>query len=109
MIGTNVIGDVVLFATTAGAVLSVLLYSRVPWYKSPIGRHVMSYMSAIASVLVTVSIRNIIGPFPLYDYLRLGTFSLVGVVVWWRLFVLIRARRNRAYITIDNKENYHGE
>lgn len=92
---TELVGNVILYAATAGAVLSVIYYSFAPWYKSPVGLNAMSYMVSVASLLSVLAVRNIVGPFPAYEHIRLTLFGAVGFVIWWQLFVQIRVRRSK--------------
>ncbi len=102
------IGDALLYITALGATLSVLVYSRVPWWRSPIGRHAMAYMSAIAAVVDMGALRHIIGPYWLYDEVRAITYASVGFVIWWRLVVLIKARTVQAKRPESEKEDHRG-
>lgn len=90
---TVVVGNALLYFATLGVLLSVLVYSRVTWWRSTTGQHMMSYMLAEGALLVVVSVRNLFGSFPAYDELRLVTFGLVGLTIWWRLVVLYHSRR----------------
>lgn len=96
---TELVGNVILYAATAGAVLSVLYYSVAPWYKSPVGLNAMSYMVAMASMLSVLTVRNLVGPFPAYEHIRLALFGAVGVVIWWQLIVQIQLRRSKKEVT----------
>lgn len=109
MITTETVGNVLLYFTTAGALTAVVLYSRVLWWSGWAGRANMVGMVALASVTLTVSIRNLFGPFPGYDVLRLVAFGLVGVGVWFQVVVLIKLRRTAERRPEEEKERgYHG-
>lgn len=108
MSAVEFVGDVVLFSATGGAVLSVAMYAPAPWYRQATGVHVMSYMAVVAAVLLLVTVRNIIGPFPLYEFLRLLVWVFGAIVIWWRAFIIWRARRaDRAYAReVRDNERY---
>jgi hypothetical protein len=87
------IGDVLFVASAIPAVASVLVFARVPWWRTPLGRHLMSYMAVIAAVLGLGCLRLVIGQPPAFEAIRTAVFALVPVVMWWRLIVLVQAQR----------------
>jgi hypothetical protein len=90
----RITGNIVLYLTTIGAVLAVAIYSQRPWRSGIVGRQAMAGMVALASVLLVISVRNLIGPFPFYPHLRLIAFTSVGVTVWTQVLVLIYVQRH---------------
>ncbi len=105
---TLTIGDALLYVTALGASLSVLIYSRVPWWRTPIGRHAMAYMAAIAAVVDMAAVRHIFGPYWIFDQVRAATYASVGFVIWWRLVVLVKARRVASKRPEQEKECHRG-
>lgn len=89
---TEQAGNLILFITTAGAVLGWLVYLTAPWWRTAFGRHAVSYMGVVALILVLLTVRNSVGDFGAYDRVRLIAYALGGVVVWWRTIIIIRSR-----------------
>ena len=86
------IGDVLLVLSALPANLCVLVFARVDWRKSPLGRHMMAYMAVFAAVLDLGCVRLCIGFVPLFEALRVCVFALVPFVLWWRVKVLVEAQ-----------------
>lgn len=91
----RIVGNVLLHWAAIVGVASVIVHARVPWRKSPVGRHLMAYMTAIAAVLVLSCIRIDIGDGDAWWFalLRLAVFFLVPVVMTQRLWIQINAQR----------------
>lgn len=89
----NILGNWLLIAAAIPAVLSVIIYSRVKWYRSPAGIHLMSYMAAIASVLVLGILRLIIPDSDIFWLIRVCAYTVMVSVLWWRLAFLIQSYR----------------
>jgi hypothetical protein len=85
-------GNVLLVLTAIPAVLSVLAYSRVPWWRTEIGRHLMAYMAIVALLTLLGVVRIVFGP-PWFDTLRTALFALFPVVTWWRLTLIVKEQR----------------
>lgn len=105
---TVAVGNTLLYLTTLGSILGVAVYSRVPWWRTMVGRSQMLGMGALTSILTVVSIRNAFGPFPGYDILRLVTFAAVGLAVWWQFGVLVRIRRLVTDKALKEKRQFDG-
>lgn len=76
-------------------VASVIVHTRVPWRNSPMGRHLMYYMSIIALVLVLSVIRaDAGGDTWWFALLRLIVFLGVPIVMAQRLWLQIKAQRD---------------
>jgi hypothetical protein len=88
------VGNVLLILSAIPAVLSVLVYTRVDWRATHLGRHVMSYMTVIAAVLVLGAIRIFGFESWWFEWLRVIVYSGVPVVLWWRFFVVWKAQRD---------------
>lgn len=93
------IGSVLAVAATLQALEFIVAYHMKTtghWRDSAMGWHVMSFMAAIASVLLLASIRFIVvelldRSLPLwFEWLRLATFASVPVVLAWRRLLLAR-------------------
>ena len=90
------IGNGLMIWAAAVGVASVVVYSRVQWWHSQIGRHLMTYQAIIAVVLVLSSIRIFIGDSWYFALLRLAVFTGVPLVMTQRLYLLIQAQRDDA-------------
>jgi hypothetical protein len=92
-VSTTTVGNVLLILSAIPAVASVLVFSRVTWWRSPWGRHVMAYMSAVAVTLILGVCRLVFGDHPMFAALRVVAYISVVVVLWWRLIILVAAYR----------------
>src|SRR3954452_844782 len=84
----TLVGNILLILSTIPAVMSVVVYTRVDWKASHLGRHVMSYMVVIAAVLVLSVIRIFGFDSWWFEWIRVGTYAGIPVVLWWRFFVV---------------------
>ena len=90
----NLIGSVLILWATVVGVASVWLHSRVDWRATPMGRHLMAYMAALAAALVLSSIRFLLGGDTWwFQLIRLVVFVAVPVAMTQRLLIQIRAQR----------------
>lgn len=88
------IGNVLIWWAAIVATLSVAVHARVRWWESPMGRHLMAYMSVIACVLVLSVIRATFGDAWWFALLRLITFVGVPIVMSQRLWLQLKAQRD---------------
>jgi hypothetical protein len=86
------LGNILLILTAIPAVLSVLAYARVPWWRTEIGRHLFTYMAIVALLTLLGTVRIVFHP-PWFDALRTVTFALFPAVTWWRLALIVREQR----------------
>lgn len=94
------LGDVVLVLWAVPAILAPLLYldvrdvtgRRFAFRTSPMGRHLMAYMSAMAVMATLGLVRLVFDDGPVWAALRVVGFLGVVAVTWWRLLVVARAR-----------------
>jgi hypothetical protein len=91
----NILGNWLLVIAMIPAVLSVLVYSRVKWYRSQAGIHLMTYMAAIASVLLLGVLRIVIADSEVFYLIRVLAYIAVVIVLWWRLSFLIKSYREK--------------
>jgi hypothetical protein len=89
----NLAGNVLIIWATAVGVASVIVHARVPWRRTPMGRHLMYYMSIIAAVLVLSCVRIFLGDSPQFQLARLVVFVGVPLAMTQRLMMQIRAGR----------------
>lgn len=87
------LGNILFVVATIPAVLSVLVYLRVPWWRSGTGQHLMCYMAVIAAVMLLGCVRLMIGRNEFFEACRIAVFAGVPVVMWWRLILLIQEQR----------------
>jgi hypothetical protein len=77
-----------------GTGLFLFLYvSRANWRGSPLGRHMLYFMVALALVLVIRIVGSFWPGMEWLAYARVLTYALLVLVIWQRVFLLIRALR----------------
>lgn len=82
--------------TTSAAWASVYVHSQTSWNDSPVGRHLMAYMLAMAATFTALTI-GILSHYDLpawLEYTRAAMYSGTPVVVVWRLVLQLQARRH---------------
>lgn len=90
----NTVGNVLLILAAVPATLAALLYgTRVTWWRSRWGRHLFSYMTAIAVVLDLGVVRLVFGSRPWFEALRVAAFGVVVAALWWRAVFVYQAYR----------------
>lgn len=87
------ISNGLIFWAAAVGIASVIVYSRVQWWRTQLGRHLMAYQSIVAAVLTLSSIRVYTGNTLGFELLRLVVFVGVPLVMTQRLWLLIKAQR----------------
>lgn len=87
----NTVGNVLLVVAVIPAVVSPIVYSRVTWWRSRWGIHLMSYMLAIAFVLLLGVVRIFFHDTNWFEGLRAFSYVLLVAVLWWRMFFIIQA------------------
>ena len=87
---------VVTIAAVLGWIFVVQYHLSAPWWRSEMGRHMMTYSAVVAAVL-TLSVVRIVGgaglDTPWFVLLRLIVFCGVPVAIGWRIVILWRAQR----------------
>ena len=86
------VGSVLLSYCAVVGTASVYVHSRVDWRASPIGKHLMYYMAAMALTLDLGVIRFIFGDSNWFQVLRTVVFIGIPVVMTQRLILLWRAQ-----------------
>jgi hypothetical protein len=90
----GLLGNVLIHWAAIVGALSVIVHARVPWWTSPVGRHLMVYMAAIDVVLVLSCIRIDVGQDTWwFSLLRLAVFVFVPIVMTQRLWIQFKAQR----------------
>jgi len=92
-VSVQLVGNILLWIAAVPAVGSVIVFSRVTWWRSTWGRHLMAYMAAVSIPLVLGCVRQIFGDSSWFQGLRVAAFGLVVVVLWWRFIITIQALR----------------
>lgn len=81
-------------ATAVPAVLSVVFYARVPWWRSQVGKHLFAYMSIVALMMLLAATPLVWEPPPSWFVdVYLGCFALFMAVTWWRLALILWEQR----------------
>ncbi len=83
-------------ATALGTLAFVLSYAwltRGNWKHSMMGIHVMTFMIVILVVTSLAVAAAFFGSdWPYRDWIRVGAWSLVASVIWWRVVLLFLAQ-----------------
>lgn len=92
-----IVGNALVVITAVLAWTFVVLYHVLaPWWRSEIGRNLMTLAASMALVL-TLSIVRMIGgaslDTPWFQVVRLAVFAGVPVALGWRTVILIRVQR----------------
>jgi hypothetical protein len=86
------IGTWMLYVACVPANLAPLAYTRVPWRRTAIGKHLMMYMISIALVLDLSTLSHFVNPRSVtFQWLRLLAFGFVVICLWWRLWLFAAA------------------
>lgn len=83
----------------AVAVFMATYHLLAPWYRSEVGRNIMAFMGCNQMLLALGVLQMLVGgmapaPWSWFNVLRAAAFAGLGVVVWWRWSLLIRAQRD---------------
>jgi hypothetical protein len=89
----HLVGTVLIHWAAAAGVASVVVHSRVRWWDTEMGRHLMAYMSAFALVLLLSCVVNDVGDSAWFQVLRLVVFVAIPLVMTWRLWLQLKAQR----------------
>lgn len=90
----TVAGNVLLILAAIPATGAALLYGfRVTWWRSRWGRHLFTYMTAVALVTDLGIVRLAFGDRWWFAALRAGAYGLVVIALWWRLAFVYQAYR----------------
>jgi len=91
--GVRLAGNVLIILSAVITSASVAMHTRVPWWRSEMGRHLMAYMAVMAAVLDLSTIKILFGDTAGFALLRLIVFIGVPLVMAWRLWLQIKAQR----------------
>lgn len=85
------LGNLAACFAAAGWLLFTLLYATMaPWWRSPIGRNMLSLGAVLAAVFLLVAAQLAFGiEWPAREWVRAGIFTAVAVAGWHRLYVLL--------------------
>ena len=89
----RLLGNALLVWAAVVATASVIVHSRVQWWHSIMGRHLMAYMFVVAAVLDLGVVKLVLGDSWGFALLRLVVFAGVPMVMSQRLYLQIRAQR----------------
>lgn len=78
----------------SGIIAFIVLYvSRANWKATPVGRHLLYFMVALAAVLVIRFFRSFWPEVVWLMWVQVATFASLVAVVWQRVFLLVRSLR----------------
>jgi hypothetical protein len=85
-------GSVLVVVSAALVTACVVVYGAFhKWWRSPGGRHIFSFMAALAVSFDLGVIRLAAGDSEWFQVLRLLAFTFIPWVLGWRLVLLVRA------------------
>lgn len=88
------VGNILLILGTIPAVGSVIVFAPVMSLRAPWAIHLMAYMAAVAIPLFLGCIGLVFDIHEMWFlWLQTSAFGIVVIVLWWRLVLLILARR----------------
>ncbi len=88
------VGNILLILGTLPAVGSVVVFAPVMSWRAPWAIHLMAYMGAVAIPLFLGCVGLVLHIHSLWFlWVQTGAFAVVVVVLWWRLVLLVLARR----------------
>lgn len=88
-------GTGIQWLATGGAVVFVVLFATLaPWRRTQMGRHMMSFMVVLMIILLYIVFAPALGPLSstTRGWVRVASFGSLGVVLWWRVYLLIGAQ-----------------
>lgn len=93
----QIAGNILVIITALLSWVFIVQYHLMaPWWRSEIGRQMMTY-SAVVAVLLTLSTVRIAGgagvDTPWFAVVRLVVFAGVPIAIGWRIAILWRAQR----------------
>lgn len=86
--------EVLIFLTCPAALgFPVWYHLRLRWRQSEMGRHVMSYSSVVAFLYLQALVSVWWPAYPGKIYVNILLAVLLMIVIWWRVIVFVRIRR----------------
>lgn len=91
------LGNIALAVAALGCMAFVVAYAWLAdWRSSALGKNVMAFMAALGAMLTLAILRNFTPWIDDHvDGFRLGAFVIVALIVWHRVFLLIKAQMTR--------------
>jgi uncharacterized membrane protein len=83
-----------LVAAILGVIAFVALYTRrAPWWRSEVGRWLVTYPIALGLLLINGVVFRVIGDYPGRQTVNLVLFGVIAGSVWWSFALLYRAKK----------------
>lgn len=93
----ELVNQFLFYGLFAGFATFVVLYSlRSPWWATPIGKNMLAFMTVNLVLMGLGVLRRLFGPawFEAHrDGLQFFSFGALFVVVWWRVFILVKVQK----------------
>lgn len=83
----------VCIAAAAGLLFVIIYHLRWKWWKSYMGRHMMTFMAGLDAILLLAVVNMFWPGMPGRVPLRLFAWTVIAVLFTWRLIVLVEVRR----------------
>jgi hypothetical protein len=100
----RLVTNVLIFAAWFSALVFVARYSRVKWFKTPMGIHMMVFGMVLLLLFSLASSTAIWGEWANRDVARLVSFALINVVMWWRNVLLFVGQHRKSAQQKDDHE-----
>lgn len=99
--------DLLLLSAIVPLVISIVLYVRVPWYKTALGLFFMGYHISMLTIWILILLlRHNVG-LTLLSNLALVVFIVVSIFLWWGTFLMFRytvKERHRLDVLEEGRE-----
>ncbi len=83
----------VFWSVVAGLTFVIAYAMTQPWWKSPIGRHMMSFMAGFTLILILSMLGYFFPDMPGRTEVRLFTWALIPILFTWRTVILLRIKK----------------
>lgn len=90
----RLLGTIMAVGATGAFGTFVVWYAGTTWKDTPMGRHLMAFMSVECVVLLYVLFANFIEvPAGVRLWVRFLSFGAVAAVGWWRVWLALKTQR----------------
>lgn len=84
----KVITDVLVCSAFIGSLVFVVRYLRTRWFQQVMGIHLMMFMVVVMLILGLAAATTLWGQFANRELVRLIDYSLLNIIIWWRVVLL---------------------
>lgn len=83
----------VVWSVVAGLAFVVIYAVTQPWWKTPVGRHMMSFMAGMTMILMLSLVGYFFPDIGWRKELRIFTWTLIPFLFTWRTFILLFVKK----------------